>query len=496
MTPDAYRRHDATGLAALVARGEVSAVELSEASLAAIDAGEASFNAIAVDDRERGRERARGTLSGPFAGVPFLLKDIFQPMTGLRMTLGVTAMRDYLPKRQAHYVDRCLDAGFVVLGSTTAPELGLKATTETRLHGATRNPWDTEVTPGGSSGGAAAAVAAGYVPLAAATDGGGSIRIPAAYCGLFGLKPSRGRVSDGPDSGERWDGALAAHALTRSVRDSAAFLDAVAGAAPDDPFAIPPPERPFRDEVGRDPGRLRIGFSARSPVGGRVAPEMVDAVERTARLLGDLGHHVEPAEPAIDGRLLARCYMGMYFGQTAAAVAWVRRQTGAREDGFDLDTRAVALLGRALTAQAYVEFRQQWSGFAGALGEFFGRYDLHLSPTTALGPARIGELDTPRLQRSLARLAIGLRGGRLLLRSGIVDDLAFRNLERTPFTQAANLAGVPAMSVPLHHDRRGLPVGVQVTARFGAEDLLFRLAGQLEQAAPWAGRRPPAAAPG
>lgn len=180
MTPEAYRRHDATGLAALVARGEVSAADLVEVALAAIDDGEPALNAIAVDDRERARDRARAALTGPFAGVPFLLKDIFQPMSGLRMTLGVTAMRSYLPERQCHYVDRCLQAGLVVLGSTTTPELGLKATTETRLHGATRNPWDTAVTPGGSSGGAAAAVAAGYVPVAAASDGGGSIRIPAA----------------------------------------------------------------------------------------------------------------------------------------------------------------------------------------------------------------------------------------------------------------------------------------------------------------------------
>lgn len=486
------RNRDAVGLAALIAAGEISAAELLEATLARIDRAEAGINAIAVDLRERARaEVARGVVpGGPFAGVPFLLKDIFQEDAGVTMTMGTLALKDHVARTTCAYVRRVREAGFVIIGSTTTPELGLKATTETVLHGDTRNPWNLERTPGGSSGGAAAAVAAGYLPMAGASDGGGSIRIPASYCGLFGLKPSRGRVSEGPSIGEGWEGAVCTHVLTRSVRDSAAMLDVLAGAEPGDPFVIAPPARPFGAEVDAEPGRLRIGFSTRSPVGGRVDAEMIAAVTGTARLLEGLGHVVEEAAPDIDGELLARCYMGLYFGHVAAMTARIRRETGCAASAFHADTRALALLGRAMSAGEYVALREHWNGFARKLAAFHERYDLFLTPTTALGAARIGELDTPKRMQAIARLVDRLGVGKVLMKSGIVDDLAFRNLERTPFTQLANLTFVPAMSVPLHAGADGMPVGVQFVARFGAEAMLLRLAGQLERAAPWAGRMP------
>jgi amidase len=484
-----YDRYDATGLAALVAKGDVTPAELMQAAWTRIDAGEPKINAIAHDMRGKAGAQLAGTLTGPFAGVPFLLKDLDMEYGGAPISMGSMAAKGYVAPRNAELVNRYLAAGLVIIGSTNAPELGLKATTETALHGATRNPWDTGRTPGGSSGGSGAAVAAGYVPMAAAADGGGSIRIPAAYNGLFGLKPSRGRVPVGPDAGELWEGAVCSHVVSRSVRDSAALLDVLQGPAVGDPFVIAPPERAYAQEVGAEVGALRVGFSVASPIGGRVEAENAAAVIGTAKLLESLGHKVEEAAPAVDGKALSAAYMTMYFGHVAAAVKRVQRLTGAAENLFDIDTRALALLGRALSAEAFVTARHGWNAFARAVGRFHEAYDVYVTPVTAMGPAKIGELVTPKSQQRLAGLMIGLQAGKLLLKSGIVEKLAFENLERTPFTQLANLTFCPAMSVPLHWGADGLPVGVQFSAKTGAEGLLFRLAAQLEAAAPWAGRR-------
>ena len=485
-----YAEYDATGLAALIAARQVSAAEVLQAALSRIDAREPRLNAMSQDCRARALAAPAPAPAGPFAGVPFLLKDLLQDYAGLPMTLGCVALKDYVPAQNAEIVNRYLRAGLVVLGSTATPELGLKATTETILHGATRNPWDTGRTPGGSSGGAAAAVAARYVPMAGASDGGGSIRIPASFNGLFGLKPSRGRVPEGPAQGEVWQGCVVSHVLTRSVRDSAAMLDALAGKLAGDPFEIAPPARPFLQEVGAPPGRLRIGFSVASPIGGRVDAGNREAVMQAAKLLESLGHHVEEAAPAIDGRLLARCYMTLYFGTVAAMLSRIRRETGKPERLFHADTRAIAMIGRAISAGTFVAMQEHWNGFARALAEFHTRFDLYLTPTVAMQPARIGELETPALMQIATKLLATLNAGKLLLKTGIIDKLSFDNLERTPFTQLGNMTFGPGMSVPLHWDAQGLPVGVLFNARFGAEDVLIRLASQLEAAAPWAGRRP------
>jgi amidase len=483
-----YDQYDATGLAGLVAKGEVTAAELLETAWARIAAGEPNINAIAHEFRARAERQIAAGLSGPFAGVPFLLKDLDMDYAGEKLTMGSLAAKDYVAPHNAELVNRYLAAGLVIAGSTNAPELGLKATTETALQGATRNPWNTERTPGGSSGGSGAAVAAGYVPMAAAADGGGSIRIPAAYNGLFGLKPSRGRVPSGPDAGELWDGCVCANVVSRSVRDSAAMLDALQGPAVGDPFVIPPPARPYAQEVGAKTGALRVGFSTASPIGGRVDAENLAAVRGAATLLESLGHKVEEAAPAVDGKALSAAYMTMYFGHVAAALKRVQHLTGAAEALFDMDTRALALLGRALSAETFVTSRQGWNSFARAMGIFHETYDVYLTPTTAMGPAKIGALVTPKSQQKLAALMIRLKAGKWLLKSGMIDKLAFENLERTPFTQLANMTFCPAMSVPLHWGADGMPVGVQFSAAFGAEATLFRLAGQLETAAPWAGR--------
>jgi len=494
---DEYVRHDATALAALIARREVSAGEVLEAALARAGQVNPALAAICLPMDAIARERAAGPLSGPFAGVPFLLKDMAQDYAGVPSPSGSRALRNWVPDHHSEVVRRFLDAGLVVFGKTASPEFALRAETAPRVWPQpTRNPWDPSRTPGGSSGGAAAAVAAGIVPVAGASDGGGSIRIPAAYCGLFGLRPSRGRVPNGPDDAEHWEGASSHHVISRSVRDSARMLDAIAGPEHGAPFVIAPPAQSHVEAIARPPRRLRIGFSTRSPLGAPVHPQCVAAVERALALLTDLGHVVEEAAPAVDGGDLARCYITMYFGQTAAAMTRARALTGAGDDSFELETRILGLLGRAVSAGEYVSRHARWNGFSHALADFHQRYDLYLTPTTAQPPNRIGELDTPQGQQRLARLVLALGAGRLLMLSGMVGELVEASLSRVPFTQLSNLTGTPSMSVPLHWgavEEGGpeLPFGVQFVAPFGDEATLLQLAAQLEQAAPWAGRRPP-----
>jgi len=490
-----YGEYDASGLAALVARGEVKPAELLEAAIARAEAVNPRLNAINIPMLEIGRARAGASLSGPFAGVPFLIKDIAQDYAGVPTTSGSRALCHWTPSEHAEIVKRFLNAGLVIFGKTATPEFALKATTETALWGATRNPWDLTRAPGGSSGGAAAAVAAGIVPMAGASDGGGSIRIPASYCGLFGLRPSRGRVPPGPLHGEFWDGASSEHVLTHSVRDSARMLDALAGADSGAPFTIAPPQRAYADEIAQQPPRLRIGFCTRSPIGTPVDPACVEAVRSTAALLEGLGHHVDEAEPEVDGTALARCFMHMYFGQVAAYIDEAKRATGASDADFELDTRALGMFGRALSAGEYVSSRKHWNEFARALGRFHQTYDLYLIPSTAMPPSRIGELDMPAGQQTALKVILRLGVGRLLLNSGLVKQLVDESLKRVPFTQLSNLTGTPSMSVPLHYapaEAGGpeLPVGVQFVARFGEEATLLRLAAQLEQARPWKDRRP------
>ncbi len=487
---DDITRLDATAQAELVARGDLHPSELLERAIAAADAaGLGAIIPIRFDDLAR--RRAVGPLSGVFAGVPFLLKDLAQEFADQPSTAGAAAFRNRIPGEHSHYTRRCLDAGLVVFGRTATPELGLRAVTESRLWGPSLNPWDRARTPGGSSGGSAAAVAAGIVAMAGASDGGGSIRIPASFCGLFGLKPSSGRISFGPAGGLHWDGAAESGVLTRSVRDTARMLDVLAGPEPGDPFPLAAPATPFAAEVGRSPGRLRIGFSTVSPLGSAVDPDCAAAVTDAAHLLESLGHIVEPAAPAIDGAALASSYLTLYLGQVAWEVG-----TAADRRGFELETRLLASLGRALPAAAYVTARHAWNGFARALGAFHRSYDLFLLPTVAAPPARIGELDLPAGQRRALAVVNALHGAGLMLKTGVLETLARDSLIRTPFTQLSNLTHTPSMSVPLAMSapRAGtpaLPVGVQFVGRFGDEATLIRLASQLEEAAPWAGRWPP-----
>jgi amidase len=484
-----YAQFDGLGLAALVRAGEVSATELAKAAIARAGEVDPTLNAIVHEHFDQARRRAADAPTGPFGGVPFLIKDLRQDLAGEPAGGGNRALRDagHRATTTSVLVERWLAAGVVIIGRTATPEFGAKPVTEPDAGGPTRNPWDPSRSPGGSSGGSAAAVAAGIVPLAGASDGGGSIRIPASHCGLFGLKPGRGRTPSGPAAGEAFHGGAMSHVLTRTVRDSAAMLDVTHGPEAASLARLAPPERPYLDEVGRDPGRLRIAFTTRSPIDTEVDPEAVAAVDAAARLLESLGHDVTEGEPDIDSAGLADDFMVLWYAHIARAVDEVRALTGCGDDGFEPDTLAMAAAGRAIRADRYVAAYEHAVGATAALARFHERHDLYLTPTVAFPPPRIGELATPAWQTGAVKALSRLRLLGVLAHTGTMARTVRDNLRWTPFTQLANLAGVPAMSVPLHRSAGGLPVGVQFVGPVDSEGLLFRLAGQLEAAQPWPG---------
>ncbi|RZJ07594.1 MAG: amidase [Rubrivivax sp.] len=493
----AYRRHDATSLAAEVAAGRVTAGALLDLALARLAEVQPRLNPVCrLMETEARAQLARGVGDGPLAGVPTLIKDVAQDYAGLPTSWGSRALASLAPAREhAHVVRRLLDAGFVIFGKTNAPELGLKGVTDPLAFGRTSNPWDPTRTCGGSSGGSAAAVASGVVPLAAGNDGGGSLRIPAACCGLVALKPSRGRVSTGPGQGDMWFGASTDGVISRSVRDTALAMDVLSGPEPGDPVALPAPAMRFVDQIHAPLRRLRIAWCADSPIGEPVHDEARHAVERTVTLLRGLGHTVEPARPDIDGKALANSYLHIYFGQVPAAL---RRAVvaGAREADFEPLTRLIAALGRATSAERLTLELLRWNDYARALGALHARYDLYLTPTLASPPVPHGTGDPPPAQvtvlnalRASGVLSLLKRAGLL---DGVVRQMASDSLRHVPFTQLANLTGTPAISLPLHWTADGLPLGVQFIAPPAEDGRLLQLAAELEASEPWFDRLPPA----
>jgi amidase len=408
--------------------------------------------------------------------VPFALKDLDAFSEGDPFHGGMNLLKraGYLARHSSFVVDKYLAAGFVVVGKTNTPELGLNVTTEPAAYGPTRNPWNTAHSTGGSSGGSGAAVAAGMVPAAHAGDGGGSIRIPSSECGLVGLKPSRGRISLGPEFGEYWAGLVTPHVVTRSVRDSAAILDATAGAMPGDPYTAPLPVRPFLTEVGADPGHIRIGLLTKAPAGAAAChPECTAAVESTGRTLESLGHHVEVAHPAAldEHQTMLAGFSTVVGCFTAKALAYWSEVVGKPIEGDDVEpgTRMLAEMGGSATAAIYLKTVESLHAWSRRMASWWaGGFDLLVTPTIAAPPPRIGELtagpDNPHaMERTMALMC---------------------------FTPQYNITGQPALSLPLAWSKDGLPIGVQLVAAYGREDLLFRVAAQLEQAAPWKDRRP------
>ncbi|HPG27842.1 MAG: amidase [Spirochaetaceae bacterium] len=467
-----YENEDALGLAARVKRGETTAEALLEAALARVDARDGELGALVVRAEDVARRAiAEGLPRGPFEGVPFLLKDLHLGWPGVRLTNGSSLFARHVSHFESELVARYRRAGLVLFGRTHSPEFGLTTTTESRLHGATRNPWDPSRTAGGSSGGAAVAVAAGYTPIANAGDGGGSIRIPASCCGLFGLKPTRGRTPAGPDAGEGWSGMTTLHAITRSVRDSAALLDATSGPDPGAPYAAQPPARPFLDEVGAPPGRLRIALQRRTWNGVETHPDCEEAVEAAAALCRSLGHEVEEAPFTVDAAAMREATLVIMSVSTRLALdarAAALGRTLAPED-VEPATRAILGYGAKRGAVDHARAVQTLHATGRALARHLMDFDLVLSPTMATPPLPIGRL-------SLSNPDVEEQGRSVLATIG--------------FTQLANVAGNPAMSVPLVWSASGLPIGVQFVGRMDDEATLFRLAGQLEQARPWGARRP------
>lgn len=488
-----YGEYDAMGLANLVRRKEISAAELYQEAIERIEQRNPGINAVVTRMDAQGKKASSGPLpEGPFTGVPFLLKDLMANYAGVPTSCGNRILKNIPALHDSEMVIRFKNSGVVILGKTNVPEFGLTGVTESELFGPCRNPWNTDYSPGGSSGGSAAAVAAGIVPMASGGDGGGSIRIPASCCGLFGIKPSRGRNPTGPDFGRVWQDAVQEHVISRSVRDSAAMLDMTNGTDRGAPYEIRPPVRPYLEDVQTDPGALKIAFSTRSPLGTPVHADCITAVEDAARLLADLGHHVEPAEPDIDGRALAKSYLMMYFGEVGADILNLCKILDRKVTPRDVEplTWTMGMLGRTFSAAIFVESMRQWDIASRQMGIFYSKYDLYLCPTIATPPPGIGKLNPGALEAYAIKAVNAFRLGGLLKASGIVDRMAEKSLAKMPFTQMANLCGLPAMSVPLYQGANNLPIGVQFVGPFGDEATLFRLAGQLEKAKPWFDLRP------
>lgn len=464
---DEYRRHDATALAGLVARGEVGADELLDLAVTRTAEVNPKINAVTLDLADHAREEPAAR-EGAFAGVPFLLKDLGATLAGTPTSGGSRVFAGTPAAADSALTRLYRQAGLRIFGKTNTPEFGLMPVTESALLGACRNPWDLDRTPGGSSGGAAAAVAAGIIPAAHASDGGGSIRTPASCCGLFGLKPSRGRVSFAP-AGEGWGGASTQFAVTRSVRDSAALLDIACPPQVGDPYFLAPPEIPYAQDMHRAPGRLRIAFTTAalaSPAG--LDPECKAAVEDTARLLADLGHTVEEAE--LPGDLAAmQAAAGAVIAASVAATLDAEAERRGRPiapDEIEPLTQAMYRRGQQVKGSDYVRGLAAVHAYGRAVAAFFETYDVLLLSTLGSPPIPIGHLTEPGA------------------------DYAERLFAFMPNTQAFNNTGQPAMSVPLAWSAGGLPIGLQFVGRMGEEGLLLRLAAQLEQARPWFDRTP------
>jgi amidase len=472
---------DATGQAELVRKREISPAELVAEAITRIEKLNPQLNAVIHPLFDRARAEAAGPVpAGPFRGVPFLLKDLGAELAGTPFNEGTAFSGDYVSTVTQELTQRYIDAGFVICGKTNAPELGILPTTEPRRFGPSRNPWNTDYSTGGSSGGSAAAVASGMVPVAHANDGGGSIRIPASCCGLVGLKPTRGRNSLAPQYGDMMGGLVCEHVVTRSVRDSAAILDATAGPVPGDPYWAPPLRGPsFAAAAASAPSRLRIAVMTESPNGSKVESACLAAVGEAANLCESLGHQVEAATLDVDGNAFTTHFINQWACSNAWAIADWELRLGRAVTEPDVEPLSWALieLGRSINGGQYLTSVQELQKISRQVAQYFEGIDVLLTPTLGEPPAPLGTFDSPP-----GEPLTGL----------------FRAADYVPFTPPFNVTGQPAISLPLHWADAdlpsALPIGVQFVGRFGDEETLLSLAGQLEQAAPWAGRRPPVSA--
>lgn len=470
--PSEYDKYDALGLAELVAKKQITPAELLNAVRQRVEALNPKLNAFCHLFFDKAEEQIKNELgSGPFRGVPFALKDLGQYLKGTITSAGSRVWKDQVASYDSTLVTRYKQAGLVIFGKTASPELGLTMTTESVLYGQTHNPWNLERTSGGSSGGSSSAVAARILPMAHASDGGGSIRIPASCCGLFGLKPTRGRVPMGPAQFEGWNGLSAHHAVTISVRDNAALLDVSSGAELGSPYFPPPQQRPFLKEAGADPGKLRIALIVDSPTGTPVDSECRTAATDAAKLCESLGHKVEEARWPIDAPIMREAFLAIINVSVARTLDDAAKTLGRDVTDKDVEpvTWSMAQQGRNVSSIVYSRAIGTIHQIGLTMAKFQQTYDVILNPTLGKPPVPLGALSlSPKNMQSFTK----------------------EITEFGPFTAIYNVTGQPSMSVPLHWTPDGLPVGVMFSARFGDEATLFRLASQLEKAKPWAERRP------
>ena len=529
-----YGAYDGLGLAGLIRSGQVSAEDVLAEAIARVEAHNPSLNAVVTKMYDQARKQLAGAGHGspgssatrhtdasapadaPFAGVPFLVKDLLSTVAGVPTSAGNRLLRNIPAGEDSEMVRRWKKAGLIILGKTNTPEFGLTPYTEPETFGPAHNPWDLSRTTGGSSGGSAAAVAARLVPLASGGDGGGSIRIPSSACGLFGLKPTRARTPGGPTMGEAWKGFAIEHVLTRSVRDSAAALDATRGIDIGAPYDAPPVERSYLEETMRPAGKLRIACTGTPLMGGTVDPAVSAALGRTATLLRDLGHEVIEKTPEIDGEEFSLAFLSILAAELRADVEATAAAAGRRVSvkDFDPSSFGLALLGKAMSAASYAAASRYLQATARDIGRFFTDIDVLLTPTLAAPPFVIGALQPSPVEKAMIRILGSIDGGAIMKAIGIIKPLAAQTFSFIPWTPVFNVTGQPAMSVPLEWTEAGpggtgddtlavvtgtgpgvsgtrLPVGMHFVGRFGDEATLFRLAAQLEQARPWADRVPP-----
>lgn len=486
---------DSLGLAHLIRTRQLSVEEAVRDAIARIEQLNPALNAVIHPMFEQARAQARKPLAdsdAPFAGVPFLIKDLLTSYAGEPMANGSRLYAGWRAEHDSELMTRFRRAGVIVLGKTNTPEFGLTPFTEPKAKGITRNPWNVERTTGGSSGGAAAAVASGMVTMAAGGDGGGSIRIPASCCGVFGFKATRGRVPTGPDEGEIWGGAVSEGVLTRSVRDSAAMLDAIDGEDVGAPYAAPSKARPFLEEVTTEPGRLRIACTDSPMLGHSIHPDCSAAMHDAARLLESLGHHVELAAPTLDRERFSEAFITIVCGEVVADLrdARVKLKREASREDVEIATWGLAMLGNVVTAGDYASAQRYLQRVGRTVGAFFQQYDLLLTPTLGSPPVPHGALQPKPGEEMILKVFGALRAGGLMKKLGAVTQAAATVFDFIPYPPLFNVTGQPAMSVPLWWNSEGLPIGVQLAGRFGDDATLFRVAGQLERARPWIERWP------
>ncbi|MDP2358900.1 MAG: amidase family protein [Beijerinckiaceae bacterium] len=491
MTIDEYIGLDACALASLVARGQVTPAELVETAIERLTTMEPVVNGMTEWLLDRARREAMDPPAGAFRGTPFLLKDNLHVAAGVPYHNGSRIWRGWTPPADSEFMKRLRAAGMIMLGSTRTSELSFAPVTESKIAGPVRNPWNLDRTAGGSSGGSGAHVAARSVPVAHGVDGGGSIRIPASCCGLFGLKPTRGRTPNGPFAGEPWHGAAIGHVLTRTVGDSAALLDVLAGSDQGAPYAAPAQHGSFFQATLRRPGSLRVAFTAAAPNGVAVDVECQNAVLGAANLCADLGHRVEQRAPPIPAGYF-EWFTTIVLASVAQEFRFAEETTGTKARRRDVENSVwlARAFGEAMSAVDLSLALERIHRASRMIAAFFEEFDLLLTPTLARAPLHHGELD-PKGIESLLQTVLAFSGGvRVLRPASLLEEAAARAFSFTPFTPVWNMSGQPAASLPLHWSSDGMPIGVQAIGRFGAEATLLSFAAQLEEARPWITRSP------